>query len=69
MRRNSTSSLGALHPILFFVIVYAISLFLAFFVCSTVYYTLNDDAASAENTSLAQGTLQLGAGENATAYR
>jgi hypothetical protein len=69
MRRNSTSSLGALHPIIFFVIVYAISLFLAFFVCSTVYYTFNDDAATVDNATLAQGNLDLGAGASVTAYR
>ncbi len=44
MRRNSTSSVGALHPILFFLLVYGISLFLAIFVCRTVYYSINDDA-------------------------
>ncbi|ANE52636.1 hypothetical protein SY85_21280 [Flavisolibacter tropicus] len=43
MNRNSTSSMGALHPILFFALVYGISLFLAFYVCRTVYYTLNGD--------------------------
>lgn len=69
MRRNSTSSLGAFHPIVFFVIVYAISLFLAFFVCSTVYYTINDDAATADNATLAQGNLELGANASVTAYR
>lgn len=41
MRRNST--LGALHPILFFLVIYGISLFLAIFVCRTVYYTINND--------------------------
>ena len=69
MTRNSTSSLGAFHPIIFFVIVYAISLFLAFFVCSTVYYTFNDDAATVDNASLAQGGLDLSASANTTAFR
>ncbi len=46
MRRNSTSSVGALHPILFFLFVYGISLFMAIFVCRTVYYSINNDAAS-----------------------
>ena len=69
MRRNSTSSLGALHPILFFVIVYAISLFLAFFVCSTVYYTFNEDATATENATLAQGQLDLSASATTTAFR
>jgi hypothetical protein len=46
MRRNSTSSVGALHPVLFFTLIYGISLFLAIFVCRTVYYSINDGAAS-----------------------
>jgi hypothetical protein len=45
MRRNSTSSLGALHPVLFFMFVYGISLFLAIFVCRTVYFSINQDVA------------------------
>jgi hypothetical protein len=43
MRRNSTSPIGALHPIMFFLVIYGISLFLAIFVCRTVYYTINHD--------------------------
>jgi len=35
--------MGALHPILFFLVIYGISLFLAIFVCRTVYYSINDD--------------------------
>lgn len=69
MNRNSTSSLGAFHPVIFFVIVYAISLFLAFFVCSTVYYTFNDDAEATENATLAQGQLDLSASATTTAFR
>ncbi len=48
MNRNTTSSLGAFHPIIFFFVVYGISLFLAFFVCRTVYYTIYGDEV--ENT-------------------
>lgn len=46
MRRNSTSAIGALHPIMFFLVIYGISLFLAIFVCRTVYYTFNDDSVA-----------------------
>ncbi|HEU4472284.1 MAG TPA: hypothetical protein VFR58_14425 [Flavisolibacter sp.] len=46
MRRNATSSMGALHPALFFLFIYGISLFLAIFVCRTVYYSMNDDSSS-----------------------
>ena len=52
MRRNSTSSLGALHPILFFMFVYGISLFLAIFVCRTVYFSINNDVADNSKTEL-----------------
>jgi len=44
MRRNSTSSMGALHPIFFFLVVYGISLFLSIFVCRTVYYSINEES-------------------------
>lgn len=37
MSYRSNHSVGAMHPILFFVIVYGIALFLAFFICNTVY--------------------------------
>lgn len=46
MRRNSTSSVGALHPVLFFMLIYGISLFLAIFVCRTVYYSINGEESS-----------------------
>ena len=50
MRRNSTSSVGALHPVLFFLFIYGISLILAIFVCRTVYYSMNKDVATATET-------------------
>lgn len=42
MSRRTTSGVGAFHPVLFFVVIYGISLFLAFFVCSSIYYSIND---------------------------
>lgn len=58
MRRNSTSSIGALHPVLFFMLVYGISLFLAIFVCRTVYYSLNQNHSSQNITQVnAEATL------------
>jgi len=42
MKQTSTSGMGALHPIMFFFLVYGISLFLALFVCRTVYYSINE---------------------------
>lgn len=48
MRRNSTSSMGAMHPVLFFLLIYGIALFLALFVCRTVYYSINGETTSVE---------------------
>lgn len=50
MRRNSTSAIGALHPILFFLVIYGISLFLAIFICRTVYYSINNDGMANTKT-------------------
>ena len=52
MRHNSTSGLGALHPILFFIFVYGISLFLAFFVCRSIYSAVNGDVVSKPSSNL-----------------
>lgn len=53
-RRSTSSSMGAIHPVLFFMLVYGISLFLAIFVCRTVYYSLNG-----ENTSKTEVKSEL----------
>lgn len=50
MRRNSTSAMGALHPVLFFLVIYGISLFLAIFVCRTIYYSINDEGTAGSKT-------------------
>jgi hypothetical protein len=50
MARNSTSTMGALHPVLFFILIYGISLFMALFVCRAVYYSIHgsDDIVKTE---------------------
>ena len=54
--KSSKASIGALHPILFFVGVYVIALFFSIFICSTVFYSLNGPAneASTENNQTEQ---------------
>ncbi len=46
MKRKSTSSVGALHPILFFAGVYIVALFFSIFICSSVFYSCNSSAGS-----------------------
>ena len=48
MKRNLSSSLGALHPVLFMLMVYVISVVMAFFVCTTIYNSLNNTLSVAE---------------------
>lgn len=46
MQRNSTS-MGAFHPAFFMMLVYVISIVLAFFVCRMIYFSTHpsDDVA------------------------
>ena len=46
MNRNSTPSVGALHPVLFMLLVYIISVVLAFFVCRIIYFSIHGDTSS-----------------------
>ena len=41
MKRNSTASMGALHPVLFLLMIYVLSVAMAIFVCTTIYNSLN----------------------------
>ena len=67
MSRKTNSSVGAFHPILFFVVIYGISLFLAFFVCSSVYYSINDTDEVTNQT--AQQQYELDNATTVTALR
>ena len=53
MSRNSTPSLGALHPVLFLLLVYIVSFVLAFFVCRMIYFSINgEEPTSGINTKV-----------------
>ena len=51
MKRNSTSLMGPLHPVLFMLTVYIISIVLAFFVCNTIYNSLHGSDNLADKNS------------------
>lgn len=38
---NRKSTFGALHPVLFMLMIYAISVVLAFFVCNVIYKSIH----------------------------
>jgi hypothetical protein len=52
MNRKLSSSLGALHPIFFMLMVYVISVVLAFFVCTTIYNSLHASDTLAEKEAM-----------------
>lgn len=58
MKSRSSSSVGALHPILFVALMYVVVLFLSIFICSSIFYTLNNDTASTETVSKNQVAVQ-----------
>lgn len=45
--KTRSSSLGALHPVLFFAAMYVVVLFLSIFICSSLFYSFNSDTVSA----------------------
>lgn len=49
LMKTSKASIGALHPILFFVGVYVVALFFSIFICSTVFYSINGPASEASS--------------------
>lgn len=63
------AGVGALHPVLFFMVVYGISLFLAFFVCRTVYYTVYGNEAASENTTKVEKGYSMQDARTATALK
>ncbi|HVZ56291.1 MAG TPA: hypothetical protein VG870_06495, partial [Chitinophagaceae bacterium] len=48
MKARSITPMGALHPILFFACVYVVALLLSIFICSSIFYSLNDNRTSDE---------------------
>ena len=50
MKRKPVSTFGALHPELFFTLVYIVALFFSIFICSTLFYSCNSGAGGYPNT-------------------
>lgn len=43
MKTKRSTTMGALHPILFFAVMYVVVLFFSIFICSSLFYSLNSD--------------------------
>ncbi len=54
MKAKNFTSVGALHPILFFAVMYVVVLFLSIFICSSLFYSFNGDTSSLPMEKTAQ---------------
>ena len=66
MKSNSMTSMGALHPIIFFAGVYIVALVFSVFICSSLFYSCN---ASHSKSAASRGvhTVPVADGQGATA--
>ncbi len=46
MKTRSFSTMGALHPVLFFAGVYVVALVFSIFICSSLFYSCNSSSSS-----------------------
>ncbi|HMR91279.1 MAG TPA: hypothetical protein PKC69_03150 [Chitinophagaceae bacterium] len=46
MRSRNSKSVGALHPIFFFAVMYVVVLVLSIFICSSIFESLNGTGVS-----------------------
>jgi hypothetical protein len=44
MKTKTFTTMGALHPVLFFVVVYVVALFFSIFICSSLFYSCKSNS-------------------------
>lgn len=58
MKTKRADTMGALHPILFFAVMYVVVLFFSIYICSSLFYSFNsyssDDTAKTEKPAKKQ---------------
>ncbi|MBI5856546.1 MAG: hypothetical protein HZB42_02750 [Sphingobacteriales bacterium] len=45
MKNKTFTPMGSMHPILFFVCIYVVALVVSVFICSSLFYSCNSQAA------------------------
>jgi hypothetical protein len=45
MKTKTFTTMGALHPILFFIVVYIVALFFSIFICSSLFYSCKSSSS------------------------
>jgi len=46
MKTRNLPSVGALHPVLFFAVMYIVVLFFSIFICSSLFYSCSSSSSS-----------------------
>ncbi|MEO5562753.1 MAG: hypothetical protein ABIR18_04940 [Chitinophagaceae bacterium] len=46
MKTKSLPSIGALHPVLFFAVMYVVVLFFSIFICSSLFYSCSSTSST-----------------------
>jgi len=53
MKTRNLPSVGALHPVLFFAVMYIVVLFFSIFICSSLFYSCSSSSATIAKKSTA----------------
>lgn len=60
MKTNKTfTSMGSLHPVLFFAVIYVVALIFSIFICSTLFYSCNTNSGKVGKKGAVKGEYQL----------
>jgi len=61
MRNQKMSSIGSIHPVIFFAGVYLVALVFSIFICSSLFYSCNSSQSviTAEKTTPVQSPASL----------
>jgi hypothetical protein len=44
MKNKTFTTMGAVHPVLFFVVIYAVALLFSIFICSSLFYSCKSNS-------------------------
>ncbi len=59
MKTKSVTSIGALHPILFFAVMYIVVLFFSIFICSALFYSCKSSPGKMAKKTTAPAPKQM----------
>lgn len=58
--KTKTSSMGSLHPVIFFAVVYVVALLLSIFICSSLFYAINGSSQASRQPVPDEQTIVSG---------